>query len=154
MTTAGQWTGGVWVWSCMRWCAAAFLSTTRTMSVCLSSSSWRRSASPGICHLMPSPCWPACLRRTPSRGAWTEWLLCMFSKETSTEFLQSLLSINRLGGSSNDAKEVMSHKFFITINWQDVVQRKVRQCKVRGSKTDILLTGSLYVRLQIFSAGF
>ncbi|KAM6911366.1 RAC-beta serine/threonine-protein kinase-like isoform 2-T3 [Lycodopsis pacificus] len=31
----------------------------------------------------------------------------------------------RLGGGPNDAKEVMSHKFFITINWQDVVQRKL-----------------------------
>ncbi|KAK5888304.1 hypothetical protein CesoFtcFv8_016815 [Champsocephalus esox] len=31
----------------------------------------------------------------------------------------------RLGGGPNDAKEVMSHKFFITINWQDVVQKKL-----------------------------
>ncbi|XP_067350244.1 RAC-beta serine/threonine-protein kinase-like isoform X2 [Channa argus] len=31
----------------------------------------------------------------------------------------------RLGGGPIDAKEVMSHKFFITINWQDVVQKKL-----------------------------
>uniref|UniRef100_A0A7N9AS11 non-specific serine/threonine protein kinase n=1 Tax=Mastacembelus armatus TaxID=205130 RepID=A0A7N9AS11_9TELE len=31
----------------------------------------------------------------------------------------------RLGGGPNDAKEVMSHKFFFTINWQDVVQKKL-----------------------------
>ncbi|TMS14635.1 RAC-beta serine/threonine-protein kinase [Larimichthys crocea] len=31
----------------------------------------------------------------------------------------------RLGGGPDDAKEVMSHKFFITINWQDVVQKKL-----------------------------
>uniref|UniRef100_A0A8C9TE27 non-specific serine/threonine protein kinase n=1 Tax=Scleropages formosus TaxID=113540 RepID=A0A8C9TE27_SCLFO len=31
----------------------------------------------------------------------------------------------RLGGGPQDAKEVMSHKFFISINWQDVVQRKL-----------------------------
>uniref|UniRef100_G3Q9I2 non-specific serine/threonine protein kinase n=1 Tax=Gasterosteus aculeatus aculeatus TaxID=481459 RepID=G3Q9I2_GASAC len=31
----------------------------------------------------------------------------------------------RLGGGPYDAKEVMSHKFFIAINWQDVVQRKL-----------------------------
>uniref|UniRef100_A0A8B9L2G9 non-specific serine/threonine protein kinase n=1 Tax=Astyanax mexicanus TaxID=7994 RepID=A0A8B9L2G9_ASTMX len=31
----------------------------------------------------------------------------------------------RLGGSSDDAKEVMSHKFFSLINWQDVLQKKL-----------------------------
>uniref|UniRef100_A0A8C9XDD7 non-specific serine/threonine protein kinase n=1 Tax=Sander lucioperca TaxID=283035 RepID=A0A8C9XDD7_SANLU len=31
----------------------------------------------------------------------------------------------RLGGGPTDAKEVMSHKFFIIINWQDVVQKKL-----------------------------
>uniref|UniRef100_A0A8D2ZP04 non-specific serine/threonine protein kinase n=1 Tax=Scophthalmus maximus TaxID=52904 RepID=A0A8D2ZP04_SCOMX len=31
----------------------------------------------------------------------------------------------RLGGGPNDAKEVMSHKFFVSINWQDVVQKKL-----------------------------
>ncbi|XP_030599624.1 RAC-gamma serine/threonine-protein kinase-like [Archocentrus centrarchus] len=31
----------------------------------------------------------------------------------------------RLGGSPNDAKEIMSHKFFMTISWQDVEQRKL-----------------------------
>lgn len=31
----------------------------------------------------------------------------------------------RLGGGPNDAKEVMEHRFFTPINWQDVVQKKV-----------------------------
>ncbi|XP_026037008.1 RAC-beta serine/threonine-protein kinase-like isoform X3 [Astatotilapia calliptera] len=32
---------------------------------------------------------------------------------------------HRLGGGPSDAKEVMTHKFFITINWHDVEQRKL-----------------------------
>uniref|UniRef100_A0A665TN33 non-specific serine/threonine protein kinase n=1 Tax=Echeneis naucrates TaxID=173247 RepID=A0A665TN33_ECHNA len=31
----------------------------------------------------------------------------------------------RLGGGTNDAKEVMGHKFFIIINWHDVDQKKL-----------------------------
>ncbi|KAJ6663791.1 hypothetical protein lerEdw1_009870 [Lerista edwardsae] len=31
----------------------------------------------------------------------------------------------RLGGGPNDAKEVMEHRFFTAINWQDVVQKKL-----------------------------
>uniref|UniRef100_A0A3P8ZBC9 non-specific serine/threonine protein kinase n=1 Tax=Esox lucius TaxID=8010 RepID=A0A3P8ZBC9_ESOLU len=31
----------------------------------------------------------------------------------------------RLGGGPDDAKDVMSHKFFSSINWQDVVDRKL-----------------------------
>ncbi|NWR65625.1 AKT2 kinase, partial [Bucorvus abyssinicus] len=31
----------------------------------------------------------------------------------------------RLGGGPSDAKEVMEHRFFAPINWQDVVQRKL-----------------------------
>ncbi|XP_071193678.1 RAC-beta serine/threonine-protein kinase-like isoform X2 [Salvelinus alpinus] len=31
----------------------------------------------------------------------------------------------RLGGGPEDAKDVMSHKFFTSINWQDVVDRKL-----------------------------
>lgn len=34
-------------------------------------------------------------------------------------------SLPRLGGGPSDAKEVMEHRFFLTINWQDVVQKKV-----------------------------
>jgi len=43
---------------------------------------------------------------------------------------------DRLGGGPNDAKDVMSHKFFISINWQDVEQKKVRHslAKVRYVK--------------------
>uniref|UniRef100_A0A673BMJ6 non-specific serine/threonine protein kinase n=1 Tax=Sphaeramia orbicularis TaxID=375764 RepID=A0A673BMJ6_9TELE len=31
----------------------------------------------------------------------------------------------RLGGGPDDAKEVMSHKFFTSINWQDVIDKKL-----------------------------
>ncbi|XP_006871484.1 PREDICTED: RAC-beta serine/threonine-protein kinase isoform X3 [Chrysochloris asiatica] len=31
----------------------------------------------------------------------------------------------RLGGGPSDAKEVMEHSFFLSINWQDVVQKKL-----------------------------
>uniref|UniRef100_A0A4W4ER08 non-specific serine/threonine protein kinase n=1 Tax=Electrophorus electricus TaxID=8005 RepID=A0A4W4ER08_ELEEL len=31
----------------------------------------------------------------------------------------------RLGGSPDDAKEVMAHKFFSSVNWQDVLQKKL-----------------------------
>lgn len=31
----------------------------------------------------------------------------------------------RLGGGLSDVKEVMEHSFFLSINWQDVVQRKL-----------------------------
>lgn len=36
-----------------------------------------------------------------------------------------LVLADRLGGGPDDAKEVMTHKFFTNINWQDVVQKKV-----------------------------
>lgn len=35
------------------------------------------------------------------------------------------MSLPRLGGGPSDAKEVMEHRFFLSINWQDVVQKKV-----------------------------
>uniref|UniRef100_A0A8C7V7E2 non-specific serine/threonine protein kinase n=1 Tax=Oncorhynchus mykiss TaxID=8022 RepID=A0A8C7V7E2_ONCMY len=40
-------------------------------------------------------------------------------------FSDILLFIDRLGGGPDDAKDVMSHKFFTSINWQDVVDRKL-----------------------------
>lgn len=33
--------------------------------------------------------------------------------------------VYRLGGGPDDAKDVMSHKFFTSINWQDVIEKKV-----------------------------
>lgn len=44
--------------------------------------------------------------------------------------LTGLLAKNpsqRLGGGPEDAKEIMSHFFFSTINWQDLIQKKVRR---------------------------
>lgn len=37
-----------------------------------------------------------------------------------------VFTVYRLGGGADDAKEVMSHKFFASINWQDVTEKKVR----------------------------
>lgn len=39
-----------------------------------------------------------------------------------------LLSVfaDRLGGGPDDAKEIMRHSFFGTIDWQDVYDKKVR----------------------------
>lgn len=43
------------------------------------------------------------------------------------------MSLPRLGGGPSDAKEVMEHRFFLSINWQDVVQRKVSLACPRGA---------------------
>ncbi len=63
--------------------------------------------------------------------------MCILLLEIPSKFLHNLVWTNRLGGGPNDAKEVMSHKFFITINWQDVVQKKVRYHESRGSETEV-----------------
>ena len=36
------------------------------------------------------------------------------------------LLVGRLGGGPDDAKEIMRHSFFGTIDWQDVYDKKVR----------------------------
>lgn len=50
--------------------------------------------------------------------------------QRSSEFLKPTeglyLYFFRLGGGAEDAKEVTTHKFFTAINWQDVVDKKVR----------------------------
>lgn len=33
--------------------------------------------------------------------------------------------VSRLGGGPDDAKEIMQHKFFASIEWQDVYEKKV-----------------------------
>lgn len=33
---------------------------------------------------------------------------------------------DRLGGGPDDAKEIMRHSFFGTVDWQDVYDKKVR----------------------------
>lgn len=42
----------------------------------------------------------------------------------------------RLGGSFEDAREVMVHKFFSSINWQDVLQKKVRGKREEKGRTE------------------
>lgn len=52
------------------------------------------------------------------------------SLQVKSKSLKSdLVLAGRLGGGPDDAKEVMTHKFFTNINWQDVVQKKVSQIK-------------------------
>lgn len=34
---------------------------------------------------------------------------------------------NRLGGGQDDVKEIQAHPFFASINWTDLVQKKVQQ---------------------------
>lgn len=45
----------------------------------------------------------------------------------------------RLGGGPDDAKEVMTHKFFISINWQDVIDKKVSEMGETVESKRILL---------------
>ena len=61
-------------------------------------------------------------------------LLCYFnvlSMRTTLTLLKGIVkpmttcNTHRLGGGPDDAKDVMTHKFFTSINWQDVVERKV-----------------------------
>lgn len=48
-------------------------------------------------------------------------------KFKKSQLIGSLVfTVYRLGGGADDAKEVMSHKFFASINWQDVTEKKVR----------------------------
>ncbi len=47
------------------------------------------------------------------------------------ELLSGLLVKNparRLGGGLEDAREIMNHSFFASINWTDLEQRKVCEC--------------------------
>lgn len=63
-------------------------------------------------------------------GRWIFWFLSM---ETlwggvwclTTASLSPLAS-DRLGGGPDDAKEIMRHSFFGTVDWQDVYDKKVR----------------------------
>ena len=42
-----------------------------------------------------------------------------------TVHLITYFAPNRLGGGPDDAKEIMQHKFFAGIVWQDVYEKKV-----------------------------
>ena len=54
-----------------------------------------------------------------------------FPRQISTEakdLLEGLLvkdPVKRLGGGPDDAKEIMQHVFFASINWKDLEERKV-----------------------------
>ena len=44
---------------------------------------------------------------------------------TTTNKHSTFLCISSLGGGPEDAKEVMQHPFFSTINWEDIYNKKV-----------------------------
>lgn len=44
----------------------------------------------------------------------------------------SPLPADRLGGGPDDAKEIMRHSFFGTVDWQDVYDKKVRAASWRS----------------------
>lgn len=46
-------------------------------------------------------------------------------KITVLKHLIAYFAPNRLGGGPDDAKEIMQHKFFAGIVWQDVYEKKV-----------------------------
>lgn len=51
---------------------------------------------------------------------------------------------DRLGGGPDDAKEIMRHSFFGTIDWQDVYDKKVRAG--RHPTSDVLQQGYLILQ--------
>lgn len=48
-----------------------------------------------------------------------------WEKITLLKHLITYFAPNRLGGGPDDAKEIMQHKFFAGIVWQDVYEKKV-----------------------------
>lgn len=68
------------------------------------------------------------LKKDPKQRCLTTLILPVCITFGNTCLISYMISslTHRLGGGPNDAKDVMTHKFFISINWQDVVQRKVR----------------------------
>ncbi|XP_077288316.1 LOW QUALITY PROTEIN: AKT serine/threonine protein kinase [Arctopsyche grandis] len=62
------------------------------------------------------------------RGATEEVRFPRSLSAGARSLLAGLLAKNplqRLGGGPDDAKEIMSHFFFSTINWQDLIQKKI-----------------------------
>ena len=90
-----------------------------------------------------SACWPtasSAKSRKEMKNKCVEKLINKSSKRTLGLSVVPLLGnvvntdvlVFRLGGGPDDAQEVKSHKFFMSITWQDVVDRKVRQTLCRG----------------------
>jgi hypothetical protein len=51
----------------------------------------------------------------------------LFFKLNETEFSNFFQDpAKRLGGGADDAKEIMAHIFFSSINWKDLEERKVK----------------------------
>ena len=58
---------------------------------------------------------------------------------TFCEVNYSTFSVHcRLGGGEEDVREIMRHPFFAGINWQDLVEKKVRSCSVEFHCTIML----------------
>lgn len=83
------------------------------------------------------------LKKEPKQRYFTGRLL-LCPRFGSAYFTFASSCRDRLGGGPDDAKEVMSHKFFISVNWQDVVQKKVMTSEMRSP--DWQLSHPLYLR--------
>lgn len=59
---------------------------------------------------------------------------------------------SRLGGGQNDAKEIMQHKFFAGIEWQDVYEKKVNRCNTfhyfREQPIDLTRPANVYTLID------
>lgn len=60
------------------------------------------------------------------------WRLCGEAFDAWLRRLFLFCSADRLGGGPEDAKEIMRHSFFGTVDWQDVYDKKVRAASWRS----------------------
>lgn len=90
------------------------------------------------------------LKKDPKQRYWTIEIVCAFVLEIISQLLYNGILTDRLGGGPNDAKEVMSHKFFITINWTDVVQKKVRHSEFGGNESEVGFLVTRTVDIQAY----
>ena len=59
-------------------------------------------------------------------------------------FFSSSRLCDRLGGGPDDAKEIMRHSFFGTIDWQDVYDKKVREKDLSFAGRHPIFSGNLF----------
>ena len=72
--------------------------------------------------------------------------------QESKDLLSGLLAKDphkRLGGGPEDAKEIMSHPFFLSISWTDLVQKKVSCSQVLQEK-DLLVEKKIIIHSSLF----
>ena len=72
--------------------------------------------------------------------------------QESKDLLSGLLAKDphkRLGGGPEDAKDIMSHPFYLPISWQDLVQRKVHGATRHVPSTNRLSFSLLYWSVSV-----